>query len=493
MSVKPAAAQASILTNDLIRDPSVSGADVQISANWMMTQGPGRFAKASSSPMVQQFFEKDVNGNYVYNIAPRATAYTKSEIDGLLPSGTFQFDFQQYSYNDGLDNYHERSYIWNSTGFSLANNVTFYVNPVTGERSISNLQVQSVHTVSPSLYPEDNFDFASNDPLAIAANLAGYGQSYIDPSLIGRKVSFEFTGSWPVKSTYTYSDFIADKTALQGFATGITDIASLWPGVTSFLSDLKTNGPGYFYDTLGRPVFFGTNADDILGDYSVKNAGYFGGASPDTTGISLIGGAGADDISGGVANDLLFGGIGNDEFFADARLFGLGPASSSGSGNDIIHGGGVGLAWNLDGTDFATYSQAGSGLQIGVSQDSASLYGGAAIEIVGGSTIGRDLLYSIEGLELTPFQDIFRTNDVVTFSQIQGVKIDGGAGQDTIDFSGATSGATINIKPGPVSGPVTIDGVRFENFETIIGSASNDIFRLPGLNPGGALTALQQQ
>lgn len=51
-----------------------------IDANWYMTLGPGRFAKPSLSPLIQQFFEKDANGNYVHSIPGQATAYTKAEI-----------------------------------------------------------------------------------------------------------------------------------------------------------------------------------------------------------------------------------------------------------------------------------------------------------------------------------------------------------------------------------------------------------------------------
>lgn len=445
---------ANIVDGALIRPTGMDGKDVDITANWYMTDGPGRFAKASLSPLVAQFFEKDSSGIYKYAIPGRTTAYSKAEINNNLPSNTFQFAFQQHEFDDGKDNFSDRVYIWNSVGFSIAPSATFYVDPVTGERSIQNLIVQSVHTVD-SNYNEDNFDFKSSNGVAILANLLQLGQDYIDPSLIGRKVTFNFTGAWPSSGsgpTYTYSDFQNDQASVNtsksayfgytSYAAQAIVAANIKSGIVTFLEELKQHGPANFWDNEGRPILFGTINEDLLSPATVKSTTYFANIDTDNVGVVLVGGTGIDTIGGGKGNDRFYGGNGDDYFYGApaGTMFSLfHQFNVSGEGDDIIHGGDVGASWKYDGIDTVDYSGASSAVQVQITNVGEAENGSPPIVVSGGSDIGTDYLYSIEHFLLTTLNDTvkFKGTGDLTFSNLQ---IDMAAGENTVDYTGITQG-----------------------------------------------------
>ena len=152
-----------LISEDFIRDTSVEGTPVSdVSAAWYMSDdGPGRFALPSLSPLVQAFFAKDENGNYIHQLAARTdpvtgqvSPYSKTELvnqdgSGLLAGETsIAFSFQQFEFDDAGrnpqgDDLAERVFIWNNSSFTLDNNVSFFVDPISGERSIANLKVLS--------------------------------------------------------------------------------------------------------------------------------------------------------------------------------------------------------------------------------------------------------------------------------------------------------------------------------------------------------------
>jgi len=192
----------------LIRAKDAFGAPVEITANWYMTQGPGRFAHASLSPLVQAFFERDGSGNYVYQIPGQLAPYFKSDLvndlgTGIIPIDEIQFSFQQYEYDDGNDNFGERVFIWGTSGFTLSDEARFIVDPTTGERKILNLSIVTPHTVNNSI-PEDNFDFEGGSLANISAE---YSQDRMDTSRIGRTVEFDFTGQWPTVAEYSETNW----------------------------------------------------------------------------------------------------------------------------------------------------------------------------------------------------------------------------------------------------------------------------------------------
>ncbi len=271
---------------------------------------------------------------------------------------------------------------------------------------------------------------------------------------------------------------------------------------TKFLSIWDTGGTDEI-SIASRTDDLGGTIDLRQGYLSYTTSEILSGVSVafDTVIENATGSKGMDNLVGNEVANRLFGGNGDDRLFGAGFLadgnadtqYGIARSVDLGQTNigvDILHGGSLGTAWSTDGKDSTTYINSTTKVDVSISNEGQQTYGGPAIRVVGDTKAGTNLLYSIEDITLTNFNDNVIIEDSLLFQQLKGVKIDGGTGNDTINFSGSTSGTNLDIRP---LSPYSIDAVTFENFETIIGSASNDIFRLQGLNPGGALTALQQQ
>lgn len=143
---------------------------------------------------------------------------------------------------------------------------------------------------------------------------------------------------------------------------------------------------------------------------------------------NLTGGSGNDVLTGDVNNNVLMGGAGADQFFGGA------------------------------GTDTVSYQDAPNVLIIDV--DNTTVGGGRGDGIAKGDVIATD----VERIQGSNRDDTF-------FSTRTGVILDGGNGTDSIDFSKASAGVTVNL--GDASKFVSIERVLGSNFDdTLIASNS---------------------
>ncbi|ROM71518.1 calcium-binding protein [Pseudomonas brassicacearum] len=133
-------------------------------------------------------------------------------------------------------------------------------------------------------------------------------------------------------------------------------------------------------------------------------------------------------ITGGSGNDTLYGGAGADQFIGGA------------------------------GTDVAGYLDSKEAVTI-------NLKTGVHTGIAAGDTYT-----GIEAIRGSNFNDTF-------IGDGSGIDFDGGAGIDTVDYSGSTAGVNVNVRTGAGTAGTGGDaeGTILANIETVIGSAFNDV------------------
>lgn len=228
------------------------------------------------------------------------------------------------------------------------------------------------------------------------------------------------------------------------------------------------------YRVLSKSVF---NADGVSTGTAVASGVSFAeseigvAAFADDNGPHLIDGSRHDDvIRGGAGSDVLMGGDGFD------RLFG-------GAGNDLLVGGaGRDVLLGGDGFDIIDYSGSSAGIRIDLRETVGS----------GGDAEG-DLFDSIESVIGSAFADVLvgdRGANVLNGGAGADV-IDGGAGDDVLnggsgadilrggtgfdvaDYSGGSSGVTVDLQAGAGSGG-DAEGDRLSGIEGVIGTAFDD-------------------
>jgi Ca2+-binding RTX toxin-like protein len=190
----------------------------------------------------------------------------------------------------------------------------------------------------------------------------------------------------------------------------------------------------------------------------------------------LFGFDGDDTIKSGAGNDYLYGGMGND------RLFG-------GSGIDLLHGGDRTNTIDLDGIDIADYSEGDhfttlpSGITINFDLGGPLLDGKKPIVVADDGYGSPDYLYSIEkiigtlqddtvtvlgGDELFQASNYALSQGILPFGSA--LTIDGGASEDTLDFTNYTGSVNISeLDPANA----TVGDVSFKNFEIVEDSDGN--------------------
>ena len=187
-------------------------------------------------------------------------------------------------------------------------------------------------------------------------------------------------------------------------------------------------GNDYLTTGLGNDTLIGGEGDDTLKN-SAGDDSLVGGVGNDSIvatdgNDTLEGGDGNDTMYGGNHNDLLVGGAGDDLMFgeADADVFQM----SDGFGNDTLTGGEAGVDY-----DTVDMSAVTTGVSVTYTGNEA-----------GTITDGADTITfsEIEALTLTDQADV-----VDASADASGVKIDSGAGDDTIKMGAGddsiTSGA----------------------------------------------------
>ncbi len=175
-----------------------------------------------------------------------------------------------------------------------------------------------------------------------------------------------------------------------------------------------------------------------------------------STDTIVYGQGGNDTLNGGTGNDNLFGQAGNDNL-------------NGGAGNDILVGGA--------GTDNVNGGAGNDTIRHAVGDGGGLVDGGAdsdTLQITGDAT-DQDLAVNL-GASITL--------DGVTVTNVESVRVDLGAGIDTLVYT-APGGATVNLGTGTASGGIT----AIVNVENVTGGVGNDTITGDGnanvLNGGG--------
>ncbi|MGC6390381.1 MAG: calcium-binding protein, partial [Alphaproteobacteria bacterium] len=290
-----------------------------------------------------------------------------------------------------------------------------------------------------------------------------------------------------------------------------------------------------YVPTEGSHYLVGTNLDDVVlvgGDADIAATGYegndtltggalsdylFGGSGNDTLegnggDDTLVGGSGNDIIQGGLGDDIINGGDGNDRLYGD---FGR-DGTISGSwvqdnkiGNDILVGGKGDDYFEVDlglddidggeGQDSINFFEAARELGHGVVvNNSSSINANVAAYSYEFNSSSRGSINSVEGINLTDFDDIFysdvsgnvflRDGDDKALISV-GMFVVPGQGNDEIiaisngvqlfyDTSEVFAGIDINFDTS--SSGFILDGTgsidTFSGINHITGSSQNDTF-----------------
>lgn len=189
-------------------------------------------------------------------------------------------------------------------------------------------------------------------------------------------------------------------------------------GVTTGSGDDTVNASA---DSTGQVITTNAGTDTILGGSGGDTID--AGSGNDT----VDGGAGADNIAGGSGDDGILGGVGADTI-------------AGGTGVDTIDGGGD--ADNINGGD----DQDLINLTGNFGDDTiAGGEGGIDSDTLDGSTLTEDINVLFDGDESGNFTGQTTGSDA-TFSEIE--VINTGSGDDTVDASADSVGATINTRAG---------------------------------------------
>ncbi|MFX0547295.1 cadherin-like domain-containing protein [Roseovarius sp. S1116L3] len=297
-------------------------------------------------------------------------------------------------------------------------------------------------------------------------------------------------------------------------AEGVTQTAYL--NVIENIHD-GTEGDDLIVGTIGRDRIDGQAGDDNLaglggrdriygedGDDNIAggdgNDSLFGGDGDDL----IVGGTGDDWISGGAGQDRLYGGLGDDEIYGDEGN----DAAYGGDGRDTIFGGdgddlirgnagadllsgdaGMDRLFGGDGDDVMSggagadtaFGDAGDDLLFGDDGDD-HLDGGDGADILTGDA-GNDMLLGGNADDILTGgagEDVVSggagDDVVIADDDAMADHFNGGDGHDRLDYSAATKAVIFDLAEGMASGEST-GADCFEEFEHIIGSAGDDIFR----------------
>ncbi len=233
-------------------------------------------------------------------------------------------------------------------------------------------------------------------------------------------------GSWSLATadlaglTLTLTDALPFQMTVSALSTEGSNASS---ASTSIVIDPSIGLGETAYGNKGADIINAGNGNDLVYGNSGNDV-----IHGDTGNDSLYGGTGNDQIFGDNGNDTLYGGKGND-------------ALDGGSGNDILHGN--------TGNDVVD--------------------GGLGDDIVWGDE-GNDTLSDGSGSD----QVVAGTGDDQVIAGSGNDTYNGTTGFDTLDFSQASAGVSINVAAGLASGGAGTD--LFANFDSYVGSNFDDVF-----------------
>lgn len=432
-----------LVSDSIIR--SDTGIEKHINLQEYMSDGAGRFAVGAQFELVKLFFATDLSERPY-----KQEGYSKSELAEILGLGYYGLLLDQEDWQDGTDDYTERTFIFGSTEFEIGDDARFFIEQ-DGTHHIENFSVvPRVDGVLP-----ENFDFVGEGWITAIANY--YGEGVIDPSGIGKTVTFIFDGEIQ-KTSYTESDFIGHSTDIVGWRD--FDPVKLASEGVDIVQEFWNSGLTKFLDDQNRPILYGTDGNDTI-DGSGNNPLWDDTSSAfvsdideyQSNGVVLIGGDGNDIFIDSAHNDEMYGG--NDYDTADYRgstntnltvqinQGGNGDIVVSGAmtGTDTLHSmekiyGSLGFADTFkiyDPTAIPSLFIDGAG-QLIFTKDRIDIESNQGVEISGGNILGTDIRWeNIEEVHLTV------TNDVVR-QVVDGTVYYTRGGSDTINSGGIRDG-----------------------------------------------------
>lgn len=373
---------------NLIR-PKDAVSDVLVDVNDFMKTGAGRFAVGSQFELVQRFF--------VLNQVPPGT-YTKFQVKDFFgrafEEGFIGWNMQQFNYDDGVNDYLDRVWVYNSMAFQISDDAVFIVKE-NGEKRIENFAVH------PRKGVPENFDFETSNPLTVIANAVVLPS--IDPSGIGRKVNISFSDSSSVpRTTYTKESFFNDFNRSQSWNVNTpVALARLVSTSGEFINGLFNDGVTKFL-YRNKPIVYGTvGADDISGFREVQSKSYPTLYKFKANGVVLLGGKGADTLTGGTDADILMGHEGNDKLTGQPFLSSGTKDNDTldgGSGNDTLDGG--------DGNrDVAVFSDKFENYKYSISDSGIFGLGGKIITFTHNKGTQADGTDTLKNIEFAQFSD----------------------------------------------------------------------------------------
>lgn len=350
---------------------------VEVGVVEFMATGAGRFAVGSQFTLVQRFFAPFL----ISPTVPPGT-YTKAEIGVITGLDIFSWRMQQYNWEDDIDDYFDRVWVYNSMAFSISEDAVFIVE-ADGSQRIENFAIFPRENV-----PE-NFDLKSSDGFTGIANIVA--KPFVDPWGIGRTVNIKFSDPNLIpRTTYTSQDFADDLNRSDDWFVSTPEaIAKIAAGQGDFVDGLFNDGVTKFLDG-NKPIIYGSpDGDDLVP--SVKNEAPLLAPFVDD-GFVLIAGNGDDTVKGSLQGDRILGGEGNDNLdgnLGDDIFIG-------GAGNDTMEGGSF-LFGLFQGTDTAVYGGALSEYDIEFLPDD--------LIRISDKVAGRDDSDTLMGVDIATFSD----------------------------------------------------------------------------------------
>ncbi len=311
---------------DMASQTTIRGKDytssIYVDVEGFIVNGPGRFALGSLSSLVREFYSSDLNDD-LFEVGRE---YTKDELVALIVASGHASNIQNsagklyYGINivqvdlaDGVDDFMQRAYVWNSGSFKISDDARFMIT-ADGSRIIRN------YSIVPDPKVSENFDFEGGGFIAKITNPVN--KSLIDSFDIGRTVNIHFEGTVPT-SIYTRDNYISDllshnqQVLLGGLAkTGLlADEAEL-------INSLWVSGVTQTIDSDGRVIVYGSDQSDYLGHATIDHLPILSPlkiyADMSSSAIHLLSGGGNDTLVGDGGADYLEGGADYDTYLAGA-------------------------------------------------------------------------------------------------------------------------------------------------------------------------------
>jgi Ca2+-binding RTX toxin-like protein len=308
-NANPPSASAKV-SDTWIRPGSASETVAVNLTEFMSATGPGRFALGANFDLVENFFNTSANFLGIGTVDAQGNRHmTKADIGAYFGLSSYSYVMEQRNYQDGYNDYVERSFLYNSMSFSIKDEADFVIT-TQGYKEIRDFSVVPRSVIDPT-YTE-TFDFTGGGSLgSIYANWT-LGNN-IDPMDLGRTVKFNFTGT-PQLTVYTEEKFAQDSQTISGWQ-GLS-YSTLSAGRDAIYNDLFSSGITRYLNAADQPIIYGSNGSDYL--YVRHKIDSFGSdlyskLSPYlANGLQVIAGDGNDTIIARDSNDVVLGGSGND-------------------------------------------------------------------------------------------------------------------------------------------------------------------------------------